>query len=278
VAAESLIKLAVFGKPVIHSLSPRIHGLFADQCGLAVHYQAIEATPESFPGLVAELAGSGGRGCNITVPLKHDAWKLAGRCSESASRAQAANTLVFNGADDWFADSTDGMGLVNDLQSIAGCSLPGARLCLLGAGGAAASVLGALLCSGPQSVLIANRTKARATALAQAHSDLGKIEICAPSELGSMAPFDLVINATSLGHDGAAPELSSSWLKPDGLCYDMNYGKAAEPLRQLCLENSVHYSDGLGMLVAQAALSFRLWTEQAPDPAEVLMKLRGATG
>jgi shikimate dehydrogenase len=278
VAAKLLIKLAVFGQPVAHSLSPRIHGLFADQCGLEVDYRAIEATPESFPGLVAELAVSGGRGCNITVPLKRDAWKLAGRCSENAERAQAANTLVFRGVNDWYADSTDGMGLVNDLQSIPGCSLPGARLCLLGAGGAAASVLGALLRTAPASVLIANRTKDRALVLARAHSDLGKIDICRPTELGSMAPFDLIINATSLGHGGAALELSSAWLKPDGFCYDMNYGMAAEPLRHLCLQNSIRYSDGLGMLVSQAALSFKLWTDQAPDPAEVLMTLRGAAG
>jgi len=278
VAAELLIRLAVFGKPVAHSLSPRIHGMFADQCGLEVEYRAIEATPESFPGQVADLAGSGGRGCNITVPLKRDAWKLAGRCSENASRAQAANTLVFDGADDWYADSTDGMGLVNDLQSIPGCSLPGARLCLIGAGGAAASVLGALLRSGPESVLIANRTKDRALELAQTHSDLGKIDICTPAELDSMAPFDLVINATSLGHGGASPELSSAWFRPDGICYDMNYGKAAEPLRRVCLERNIHFSDGLGMLVTQAALSFRLWTDQAPDTEEVLIALRGPAG
>jgi shikimate dehydrogenase len=278
VAAELLIKLAVFGKPVVHSLSPRIHGMFADQCGLEVDYKVVEATPESFPGLVADLAESGGRGCNITVPLKRDAWKLASHCSENAARAQAANTLVFHGANDWYADSTDGMGLVNDLQSIPGCSLTGARLCLIGAGGAAASVLGALLCSAPESVLIANRTKERALILARAHSDLGKIDVCTPAELGSMAPFDLVINATSLGHGGAAPDLSPCWLKPDGFCYDMNYGKAAEPLRQFCQESSIRYSDGLGMLVAQAALSFRLWTDQAPDATEVLVALRGATG
>ena len=277
-AAESLIKLAVFGKPVSHSLSPRIHGLFAEQCGIEVDYRAIEATAELFPGLVADLAASGGRGCNITVPLKHEAWKLAGRCSESAERAQAANTLVFNDSNDWYADNTDGMGLVNDLQSIAACRLAGARLCLIGAGGAAAGVLGALLRSGPESVLIANRTKERAMELALAHSGLGKIDICTPHELSSMAPFDLVINATSLGHGGVAPELSPAWLKPDGLCYDMNYGKAALPLRQLCLKNNIRYSDGLGMLVGQAALSFQLWTDQAPDTVEVLYELRGAAG
>jgi shikimate dehydrogenase len=290
VAAGTLIKLAVFGKPVAHSLSPRIHSLFAAQCGLEIDYRAIEATPESFPGLVAKLAGNGGRGCNITVPLKHDAWKLADRCSESAARAQAANTLVFYGSKEpqagagkrdsfvWYADSTDGMGLVNDLQSIPGFRLRGARVCLIGAGGAAASVLGALLRSEPESVLVANRTKQRAVELAQAHSDLGIIDACSPDELRARASFDVLINATSLGHAGGTPELPFSCLKTGGLCYDMNYGRAAEPLRQMCLKNSFRYSDGLGMLVAQAALSFRLWSDQAPDAAEVLRELRGATG
>jgi shikimate dehydrogenase len=272
------MKLAVFGNPVTHSLSPQIHGLFAEQCRLEVDYQAIEATPESFPGLAAKLAESGGRGCNITVPLKHDAWKLAGRCSESASRAHAANTLVFYGPDEWYADSTDGMGLVNDLQSIPGCGLREARICLIGAGGAAASVLGALLHSKPETVLIVNRTTERAVDLARAHSNLGKVDSCAAGELDSRAPFDLVINATSIGHNGGTPELPPSCLAPNGLCYDMNYGEAAEPLRRKCRENSMSYSDGLGMLVSQAALSFRLWTGHVPDTIRVLNELRGATG
>lgn len=277
-ASGSLIKLAVFGNPVIHSLSPWVHRSFAEQCGLEVDYRAIEATPESFPGLLTDLAERGGRGCNITTPLKHDAWKLAGRCSESASRAQAANTLVFDAAHDWYADSTDGMGLVNDLHSIIGCRLPGARICLLGAGGAAASVLCGLLSVKPETILIANRTRHRATELALAHSDLGKIEVSTPGELGSAASFDLIINATSLGHGGAAPDLSPGWLKPGGLCYDMNYGAAAMPLRRLCLKHEIPYSDGLGMLVGQALLSFSLWTGQVPDAAQVLRKLRGAAG
>ncbi len=276
------MKLAVFGKPVTQSLSPRIHGLFADQCGLKIDYRAIEATPGTFPQLVAELAGNGGRGCNITVPLKHDAWKLAGRCSESALRARAANTLVFDDAggsrpEDWYADSTDGEGLVDDLSATPGCRLRGARICLIGAGGAAASVLGALLKTRPEITYVANRTVDRAKELVQSHAGLGTLDFGTPADLDSVPPFDLIINATSLGHGGEAARLARSWFTTGGICYDMNYGAAAEPLRALCRKNGIPYSDGLGMLVGQAALSFRLWTGQTPDTSAVLQRLRQET-
>ena len=268
------MRLAVFGKPVIHSLSPRIHGLFADQCGLKIEYRAIEATPETFPRRVTELAESGGRGCNITAPLKHEAWKLAKRCSESASRARAANTLVFDEPGDIYADSTDGMGLVNDLNSMPGCRLRGARICLLGAGGAAASVLGAILGAQPLIVFIANRTRSRAMELARSHSGLGNLDFGTPADLGAVEPFDLIINATSLGHKGDTVALSPAWFTGRGFCYDMNYADAARPLQAWCSKEGIPYSDGLGMLVSQAALSFSLWTGQTPDTARVLEELR----
>ncbi len=277
-AEGPLIRLAVFGNPVARSLSPRIHARFAQSCGLEIDYHAIEATSETFPAQLAELAAAGGRGCNVTAPLKYDAWRLAHRSSDTAMRAQAANTLVFNSGDDWFADSTDGPGLVADLASIPGCRLRGARICLLGAGGAAASVLGALLRAGPGETVIANRTQERAEDLARRHSDLGNLSVCAPDDLDAAQPFDLLINATSLGHDGSAPHLSASWLKSGGLCYDMNYGDAATPLRDNCRALDIAYSDGLGMLVGQAALSFKLWTNLSPDTSEVLLALRDATG
>jgi shikimate dehydrogenase len=248
--------------------------MFAQQCGLNVDYRAIEATRESFAEEVAALARQGGRGCNITAPFKHDAWKLSHHCSESAHRAQAANTLVFEDDGDWFADSTDGKGLVNDLQAGTSPELKGTRICLLGAGGAAASILAALLASGPEIVIIANRSPDRARRLASAHSDLGPVASCTPGELVGQTPFDLVINATSLGHLGKAPDLSGNWLKKGALCYDMNYGTAAAPLRDTCTGLGVRYSDGLGMLVGQAALSFELWTGKVPNAAAVLRQLR----
>ena len=135
-ASGPVIRLAVFGNPVAQSLSPAIHTAFAQQCGLNVDYRAIEATSASFAEQVGTLARQGGRGCNITAPFKHDAWKLSDHYSESARRAEAANTLVFEEGGDWYADSTDGMGLVNDLRAGAAPELTGARICLMGAGGA----------------------------------------------------------------------------------------------------------------------------------------------
>lgn len=268
------IRLAVFGSPVSHSLSPRIHGLFARQCGLQVDYRAVEASATTFAGLVRALALQGGRGCNVTVPFKQAAWELATRGSDDAARARAANTLVFEPEGAWYADNTDGPGLVDDLAGRPGCRLAGARICLLGAGGAAAGILGALLRARPASVVCANRTLERARQLAERHADLGTLDTCAPAEIGSRAPFELLINSTSAGHDGMAPPLSREWLTPGGLCYDLNYGAAAEPLRLACAREKIAYSDGLGMLVAQAARSFRLWTGRQPDAAAVLAELR----
>ena len=275
-ADAQLIRLAVFGQPVARSLSPRIHARFADQFGLAVDYRAVEATPETFPQLAAELAADGGRGCNITVPLKSHAWKLAAASSETAQRARAANTLLFESRDEWFADNTDGPGLVADLKSGLGCGLSGARICLLGAGGAAAGVLGPLMSAGPDHVLIANRTPETAQYLADSHADLGAVEACPLTGIAARAPFDLVINATSLGHRGREPEIEAAWLRPGGLCYDLNYGAAAAPLSGRCTRHGIRYSDGLGMLVHQAALSFRLWTGKMPDTEPVLAQLRGS--
>jgi len=272
-AEKSLIRLAVFGSPVAQSLSPRIHRLFARQCGLDIDYRATEATVETFPGHLSALAASGGKGCNVTVPLKRKAWELASRCSDGALLARAANTLVLYDSGEIYADNTDGPGLVSDLESAAPGSLKGARLCLLGAGGAASGVLGALLRAKPALIVIANRTVQRAAELAEIHDGLGEISVCMPADISRFEPFDLLINATSLGHDGSAPEVSRSWLKPDGLCYDMNYGPAAEPLKLMCGEKGIPYSDGLGMLVGQAALSFELWTGQRPDAAAVLKEL-----
>lgn len=268
-----MIRLAVFGAPVAQSLSPRIHRLFAQQFGLDVDYRAIEASAATFAAQLREFAAQGARGCNVTVPFKTQACELADRASELARRAGAANTLVFE-PQEWYADNTDGAGLLADLDGVPGLRLTGGSLCLLGAGGAAAGVLAALLARAPRRVVIVNRTPERAAALAASHADLGAVEALRPAEAGRAGAFDLVINATSLGHDGVAPDLAACWFEAGGLCCDLNYGRAAQPLQSLCARLGVAYRDGLGMLVNQAALSFELWTGHSPATAPVLATLR----
>ncbi len=167
-----MIRLAVFGSPISHSRSPEIHRSFARQCALEIDYRAIDANAETFPRLLEELAAEGGRGCNVTVPLKHQAWKLAQKSSASASRARAANTLLFKTEKEWFADNTDGRGLVRDLVSNLDHQLSGSRVCIIGAGGAVAGILGDLLAQDPASIVIANRTVERAKQLQEQFAGL----------------------------------------------------------------------------------------------------------
>ncbi|MBT8050202.1 MAG: shikimate dehydrogenase [Gammaproteobacteria bacterium] len=268
-----MIRLAVFGQPITQSLSPRIHRLFAEQFGLAIDYRAVEADTDTFRDRVSALAAQGGLGCNVTLPLKREAWRLAANRSLDADRAEAVNTLLFR-EDGWFGDNTDGGGLVDDLENGLGTGVRGARICLLGAGGAARGVLAALLKRGADRIVIANRSADKALQLARKHADLGPVIGIGMDALPEATPFDLAINATSLGHHGRAPELPAHLLGDDGLCYDMNYGTAAEPLQDFCRSRGIRYRDGLGMLVGQAALSFRLWTGKAPATAPVLAAIR----
>jgi shikimate dehydrogenase len=267
-----VIKLAVFGSPVSQSRSPAIHSRFARQCGIEVDYRAIEASAASFEEQVQRLAAEGGRGCNITVPFKRRAWELAARASPGAQRAQAANTLCFDGPDDWFADNTDGRGLVRDLQARLGWRAGDSRVAIIGAGGATAGILGDLLDLKPEAIIVANRTVERAARLAETFG--AAVQACSLAGLADLTACDLVLNATSLGHSGQAPELPRSLFHSQSLCYDLNYGTAAEPLRQWCSKAGIRFSDGLGMLVEQAALSFELWTGKTPATGLVLQSLR----
>jgi len=278
-----VIRLAVFGSPISQSLSPAIHGRFAQQCGLDVEYRAIEASSENFAGLLRELVDQDARGCNITAPLKNEAWKLAHNATESAERAQAANTLLFREADAWLADNTDGRGLVRDLSANLGQDTCGSRICIIGAGGATAGILGDLLDQKPASITIANRTLERAQDLQQTFGSASRavpestVIAISLDDLATSDPFDLIINATSLGHAGGRPELPPAMLLPGSLCYDLNYGNAAEPMRAYCRQAGILYEDGLGMLLEQAALSFQLWTGHTPDTTPVLKEMRPAT-
>jgi len=269
-----LIRLAVFGQPIAHSLSPQIHRQFASQFGLGIDYRAIESSPEEFPGKLRELQEAGGLGCNVTVPLKQLAFAVAHERSPAAEQAQSVNTLLFRGENDWYGTTTDGAGLLKDLQRLLPESLTGKRILLIGAGGAAAGVVGALLQQSPTCLLITNRDAGKATALAQRFADCGPVTACTLQDSLDEGPFELIINATSLGHQGLVPPLHPGWLVSASLCYDLNYGSAAQPWRAVCAAQETNFSDGLGMLVEQAAQSFEIWTRKQPRTFELLMALR----
>jgi shikimate dehydrogenase len=208
------------------------------------------------------------------VPFKRAAWQAAARCSAVAARAEAANTLLFEGVAEWFADNTDGRGLVRDLEKLLPDGPRGCRILLAGAGGAAAGILGDLLLAGAAAIHVANRTPERAAALARRHADLGPVTGGSYEDLESRGPFDLIINATSLGHGGKRIALPAAALAGGGVVYDLNYGAAARPLAQWCAAHAIACHDGLGMLVEQAGLAFELWTGRTPDCAAVLRRLR----
>lgn len=275
---QELIKLALFGRPVANSLSPVIHNLFAGQFGLDIDYQRVDAGVEGFPAALENFRRAGGTGCNITLPLKQEAWRLASQASEEAGLAQAANTLVLQTDGGWFAHTTDGAGLVADLVDNHRVELQERRILILGAGGATAGVLGRLLARQPSEIMLVNRKLERARALSERFGPLGNVTVSSWADLPMQGVFDLVINATSLGHQGEAPPLAISSVAPGGLCYDLNYFKASLPLKKYCGQLGVAYIDGLGMLVGQAAESFAIWTGKRPATREVIETLRRNTG
>lgn len=263
-ADRTLIRLALFGQPVEHSRSPRIHARFAAQLGLRVDYRAIDCPAGELGPALERFAAQGGHGCNLTVPLKAEGLALAARASEAAQQAGACNTLVrSNNA--WIADNTDGAGLLADFNRL-GIELAGRRVLIVGAGGAVAGVLGALLARDPATVVIANRNIARAEALAERFAEPGtRIEVRGAGESPGNVPFDLLIQATSLGHSSQSPAIERDWLADDAIAYDLNYGPAHRPFAEWCARSGVSCFDGYGMLVEQAGVAFECFTGQRPD-------------
>jgi shikimate dehydrogenase len=263
-------KYAVVGNPIAHSKSPRIHALFAAQTGQDMRYEALLAPLDGFAATIRAFIAEGGRGLNVTVPFKEEAFRLSTHLSERARTAGAVNTLKFSG-NDIFGDNTDGAGLVRDIRGHLGRDIAGRRILLLGAGGAARGVILPLLAEKPASLLIANRTPDKARALAAAF--LGS-EGCGFDDIGDRS-FDIVINATSAGLSGGAlPRLTFAFA-PGCLAYEMVYGRDTDFLRQ-AREAGAMTADGLGMLVEQAAEAFFVWRGLRPDTAPVLRELRKA--
>lgn len=269
----SSIRLALFGQPVSHSPSPRVHRAFGAQFGIDVDYRLIEASPETFPDRLQQFRSEGGAGCNITLPLKGTACELADERSDRAELAGAANTLWWSSDGRCQAGNTDGEGLVRDIEQNLGISIQGSRVMLLGAGGAAAGSLGALLDRRPSRLVLVNRTLERARELADRHADLGEIDCLPLNEIERTGASDLVIDATSMGHGGHRIDLPPPLLDGVSLCYSLNYGPAADPMREACAAAGIRFSDGLGMLVEQAAISFAIWTDHRPDSAPVRQAL-----
>lgn len=265
-------RYAVIGNPIAHSLSPQIHRRFAEQTGEAIAYEALLAPVDGFRECVTRFFAQGARGANVTLPFKVEAFELAHEASDRARLAGAANFLAADGAR-IRADNTDGAGLVRDLAHNVGLPLAGARVLLLGAGGAARGVVAPLLESGVARIVIANRTLARAEELARQFAHLGEVRACALESIPE-SRYDLVVNATSTSTHGTMLALPRELLHAGVLAYDMAYGEKARGFVQHARESGARACDGLGMLVEQAAESFELWRGIRPLTAPVLAELR----
>ncbi|MBM4181857.1 MAG: shikimate dehydrogenase [Betaproteobacteria bacterium] len=264
---------AVFGNPIAHSKSPRIHAEFARQTGQDMRYAALLAPLEGFTETVLAFRAGGGRGANVTVPFKEAAWALCARRSERAELAGAVNTLKFEG-EEIYGDNTDGAGLVRDLTANLGVPLAGRRILLMGAGGAARGVVGPLLEQGPRALFIVNRTADKATTLAEAFAGQGVV-VAGGGYDAVRGAYDVVINATAASLAGELPTLPDQVFAPDALAYDMMYGRDT-PFLTFALAQGARAADGLGMLVEQAAEAFFLWRGVRPLTAPVIALLRAA--
>ena len=264
---------AVMGNPISHSKSPSIHTLFAEQTQQSILYTAIHVDLGGFKQAVGNFAASSGKGLNITVPFKQEAWELVTERSERAERAGAVNTIKIEDGK-LFGDNTDGVGLVNDLTINHGIELKGKTVLLMGAGGAARGVLIPLLKQKPSSLFIANRTPDKAKDLADDFSDAGNVKGGGYEAIEELK-FDVVINATAASLQGDLPPLADTLLNDNASCYDMMYSAKPTPFMQWAKQhNAKNILDGLGMLVEQAAESFLIWRGVKPETKAVIEKLR----
>ncbi|MDT8409153.1 MAG: shikimate dehydrogenase [Wenzhouxiangellaceae bacterium] len=297
-AENGVTRLAVFGHPVTHSLSPAIHQRFADACRISVDYRAIDCPAGHLAEHLARFQATGGIGCNLTVPLKSEGLGLAASASAEAREAGACNTLRWSESG-WQAYNTDAAGLVVDFRRL-GIPLRQRRILIVGAGGAVAGILGALIRQRPEFICLLNRDAAKAQRLAARFAALDiHADGAASADLNSGAAkpgdkspgdkspdgtklvaagldqgppesnFDLLIQGTSLGHQGLCPNIDPGWLADDAIGYDLNYGAAYQAFDCWGSSAGVPTRSGIGMLVEQAALAFEIFTGQRPSTAAV---------
>lgn len=276
-ALKKVDRYAVVGNPIAHSKSPLIHAAFAEQTGQAVSYTKQLIAEDAFTKEVAAFFAQGGKGLNVTVPFKEQAVTFATTLTQRATLAGAVNTLALQADGSVLGDTTDGIGLVNDLKK-QGFALQGARVLVLGAGGAVRGVLEPLLAEQPREVVIANRTLSKAQTLAELFAPYGTIRACSFDALNEEAlGFDTVINGTSASLSGDLPPVPASIFaaKSTTGAYDMMYGQTLTPFLQWAKSHQVAVlADGLGMLVGQAAASFNLWRGVMPQTQSVIEQLR----
>jgi shikimate dehydrogenase len=266
-------RFVLFGHPVGHSWSPFIHGLFARQFDHVVDYKLQDVDPGQFRHAVINFFVEGGGGANVTLPHKPAAAEIVNDLSARAERARAVNTIVRRSPTELLGENTDGVGLVNDLMRNLGVRISGARVLILGAGGATRGVLAPLLEEEPREIRIANRTPDRARSLAAEFSDLGEVSASGFSEIEDR-PWDLVINATAASLAGEVPELPPKVVGRDTVCYDMAYGRGDTAfMRWATARGAARAHKGWGMLVEQAAESYLLWHGVRPETKPVVAAL-----
>lgn len=267
---------AVMGNPIDHSRSPEIHQMFARQFSKTIDYQRIHVDVGGFNQAVSNFQASGGQGLNVTVPFKIEAWQLADRCSDRAQLARAVNTI-------WFedgliiADNTDGVGMCRDIEDNLDCQIAGKELLILGAGGAVRGVLGELVDRSAARIILANRTVDKAVELARVYQGRGAPVLgCGFSDLQGQG-FDIIINGTAASLSGTVPELPCLSFSDAALAYDMVYSTEPTVFMQWARRIGIaHISDGLGMLVEQAAESFHIWHGDRPNTRPVIDTLRSS--
>lgn len=263
-------RYAVFGHPIKHSKSPRIHQLFAEQTQQHLCYEAKDVPAKSFDNAVNHFFQQGGKGLNCTVPLKQLAWKRADTLTQGASFSKAVNTLILQKDGTLLGDNTDGIGLVTDLINNHAIPLMNRKILILGAGGASRGIIEPLMRQLPAHIVIANRTVEKAITLSGEFTQLGTIKGCSYDEIKN-DQFDLILNATSASLTGELPPLSDYMLTEQGYCYDLAYGNQPTVFvlwgRSQQAEKSL---DGLGMLVEQAAEAFYCWRGVRPETKAVI--------
>jgi len=274
VSEDIIDRYAVFGNPISHSKSPQIHSAFAQQTGQNLVYTAELAEVENFEEAVKAFIKNNGKGINITVPFKQQAWQLATQRSSRAERAGAVNTIIVKDDGSYFGENTDGIGLVRDLGNNHKIGLKDKRILILGAGGAVRGVIEPIMEKDPAMLVIANRTVEKSIRLAEEFSDLGNITGCGFDELKNQS-FDVVINGTSASLHGDLPPLPDTLFNDNACAYDMMY--AADPtvfMKWAIQHGAANVFDGLGMLVEQAAESFNLWRGVQPEVKPVIDAIR----